>query len=147
MADSREATPRRTHVPRHAVVSVGTANTYGHPSDMVIRALTGNNVPVMCTQITSRCFAADFVHQARSVTLPASPPEFPGLSTAEEQTTPKGDPANIGCASTVLAILSGRDMDLKRYTAHRGVIRDLARHDRGCPMCIPASENASRLVT
>lgn len=42
--------------PDYAVISVGTTNTYKHPDDRTIKALTSNGIKVFCTQATEKCF-------------------------------------------------------------------------------------------
>ncbi|MDA0810193.1 MAG: MBL fold metallo-hydrolase [Planctomycetota bacterium] len=108
--------------PRHAVISVGTSNTHGHPRQYIIDALKSAGTYIMCTQLTCKCWKNNpDLESARSFTLSAQPPEFPGMGSKSEFRK-NGRSSRVGCASTVVVRFEDQKPVIERRNEHSQVI-------------------------
>lgn len=121
---------------KHAIISAGTHNTYGHPRASVIRALRtagGLKRNILCTQMTAQC--CDAAHLRRI---------FPGLmemsnrSGSHKDLTPETSPTRgVSCAGTVL-VKMGRDrLEIERISDHQGRLDELSINPWWHPLCRP----------
>ena len=87
--------------PEYGVVSVGTYNQYGHPTEVSISSLKEAGVKVLCTQMTDKCCGdLESIRSLRStITKPAR-------SMAEPVKTPGGKSKHVACFGTIIAEVS-----------------------------------------
>ena len=118
--------------PRNAVISVGSANSYGHPREEVVRALIGGGPRVLCTQITGQCCG-----DLEAYRLAGGGRIATGRSVAHRSQTAKGVSQDVACAGTVLFNFRGHRLTIRRLKEHRSLIKLLrTRPDlKGDPLC------------
>lgn len=87
--------------PDYGVVSVGTYNKYGHPSEVSISALKEAGVKVLCTQMTAKCCGdlESIRSLRRTITKPAR-------SMTEPVKTHGGKSKHVACFGTIIAEVS-----------------------------------------
>ena len=85
---------------RHAVVSVGTDNQYGHPRMDVVFAARKHNAVVLCTQITRQCCS-----EPERLIPGVIPPTIYSQSHMPRRTS-SGRPVDIACAGSVSVVLT-----------------------------------------
>jgi competence protein ComEC len=100
--------------PAWMVVSVGTANGYGHPSSDWIRAATARKTRPVCTQLTSRCHRS--LDSLQGAVLPRDP------------TMHAPPPNGVACAGTI--IYNTQDGAILRSDLHQSHVSRLH-----TPMC------------
>jgi len=84
---------------KHAIFSVGTANTHDHPRERAPEAARRSGANVFCTQITPKCFRdLDVPEEARRVTV--RPTRF-AQSVSHRKRTDAGKSTSIACAGTI----------------------------------------------
>lgn len=111
-------------VPRFAFFSVGTDNSYDHPSPEMVRAFRGVGSVVVCTQITSKCHANPTSVPGKTV-LPADPAE------------PKLTPSGVACAgSIVVRVPDTGPAEVLRISTHQDAVNGLPTTPV-CPLCRP----------
>jgi beta-lactamase superfamily II metal-dependent hydrolase len=116
--------------PEHAVISVATANSSGHPRPEVIKTLMSTGVRVLCTQITSQC--STHLENLRPGVLS---PHLPGMSRRELPVVGGGDIRHVGCAGTVLAEVSPNRLEIMRMKDHQLGVDKLRQSRDGHPLC------------
>ena len=87
--------------PDYGVVSVGTYNRYGHPTEASISALKEAGVKILCTQMTERC--CDDLESIRSL---RSTVTKPSRSMAKPVKTQGGKSKHVACFGTIIAEVS-----------------------------------------
>jgi len=116
-----------------AIISVGTANQYGHPRADHVRALREAGATILCTQITDRCCSASVLETLRPGVIT---PSVPGASSAKEQKTSSARRSkNVACAGSILAEIGPDHLRLHRLGDHQGAVDDLASRPDGHPLC------------
>lgn len=114
-----------------AIISVGTANTHGHPRQDVVTAMTNRGTKVLCTQITSRCHT-DLESLRPSVLRPLT---FLGRSSPVRDFTSSGNSRNVGCAGTVRVEATATGLIIDRLNDHQRAVDQLPRTAVSCPLC------------
>jgi len=121
---------------KHAVVSVGTQNPYGHPTEEGITSIRDARARVksiLCTQLTERCCDNPVK------TFPA------GLTTPHRrsQSHPEQNPdgRHIACAGTVIARIGLNDVEIIKPTGHRDAVKSLETKPYGHPLCLVPSRS------
>lgn len=112
-----------------AVVSVGTSNPHGHPRGEVLRALRDQGIRILCTQITDRC-CSDLHSIDGALVRPVAQEIFPSSSTMSRN-------AGVGCAGTVLAVLTADNAHVEPLAAHQVAVDQLMGSGNGHPLCRP----------
>jgi competence protein ComEC len=118
--------------PRYAVISVGSNNAHGHPRQEVIRTLRDVDATVLCTQITPQC------HGNLDTLRPGViQPHVVGRSSPRSTDHRSGRSGNVGCAGTVVALVSPESVRIDRLESHQRAVDNLVSMADGCPMCRP----------
>jgi len=115
---------------RHAVISVGTSNNYGHPESMTVAALRESGATIICTQITRQCHD-DLESLRPGVVQPA----FPSRSTRRRELTTSGNSRNVACAGTVISEIGPEAVTIRQLSAHQRAVDGLATTAGGHPLC------------
>jgi competence protein ComEC len=115
----------------HAVLSVGTRNTYGHPRAAVIDALGNAETTVICTQITDQC-CSDLELVRGGLQSPLEPIR---QSVSVRQVNQRGRSKQVACAGTVAAELTDTGFHIRHLTSHQANIDRLAITANGRPLC------------
>ncbi|MEZ6121647.1 MAG: MBL fold metallo-hydrolase [Planctomycetaceae bacterium] len=121
-----------------AIVSVGTRNGYGHPGPETIKAFALSTSQVCCTQITEKC-CGDLESVRPSI---VGVPRFPCRSSTDKDVKRKkrndGSTVirsnNVGCATTISAILTDSGIDFERLDEHRRGVDKLVSNGH-TPLC------------
>lgn len=115
--------------PHVAVVSVGTTNSYGHPHEDVVRALTTCGATVMCTQITTRC-SGDLESVRRNHLVQ----RYIGASSTTAEYTKAGNSRNVPCAGTIRVEVAPNQFVVESLAAHQSMVDQLPTNPT-CPLC------------
>jgi hypothetical protein len=115
---------------KHAIVSVGTSNQYGHPYPATVAALRRAGVCVLCTQITRQCHD-DLESLRPGVVHPSSP----SRSTAYGDLTDRGNSRNVACTGTVLCTVGSNHIRIEHLATHQQAVDRLAGLPDGHPLC------------
>jgi competence protein ComEC len=111
--DAEQASQDRLYseiiTPRYAVVSVGTINTFGHPTQELILSLIKAGVTVLCTQMTPRC-SAD-LEAIRSLRRTIS---RPARSTRSECRSAGGYSKHVACFGSVVAEVFSQEVRISK---------------------------------
>ena len=111
--------------PAHALISVGTDQTFGHPLPELVRALRGAGAVVMCTQITAQC-----------AKKPDALPNRTVLPLAQLTDPTHLAPSGSACAGTVAVVVStNHPPSILRVTEHQTAVNGLAANHH--PLCRP----------
>lgn len=94
---------------RHAIISVGTNNSYEHPNPEHVSALVNGGACVMCTQITKRCIN----DPRRGSSLLQEFNRLPGAAMLSR---------GSGCAGTVLARVNASDVEVIHRNHHQAAV-------------------------
>ncbi len=114
---------------RHAVISVGTTNTYGHPRADVVRSLRASGATVLCTQMTEQC--SDDLESLRTSITPKT---HVGASSNVKQLNLSGRSRNVRCAGTVRVKLVAGKLNIDNLSAHQVAVKNLPQKSK-CPLC------------
>lgn len=98
---------------KKAVFSVGTRNNYYHPLSDHMAAVRGNNIDVVCTQMTPQCYS-DPKQIGKALLMPIL---YPSACTSAH--TAKG------CAGTIVAKVFESHVEIERFEKHQSLIEDL----------------------
>lgn len=109
---------------KHAIISVGTGNRYGHPREEVVKALRRVNVVVLCTQLTTQC--CNDLEAFRHARIPG---EFPAMSDAARHGR------DVGCAGTISAVIDDTAIAIRRIDVHRQFVNSLPLTPNAGPLC------------
>ncbi len=110
--------------PTHALISVGTDQSFGHPLPELVKALRDVDATVMCTQITSQC-----------VKKPDAIPNRTVLPLAQLTDPTHLAPSGTACAGTVAVVLSpNRPPSVLRVAEHQAAVDGLVT-PRQRPLC------------
>jgi competence protein ComEC len=110
--------------PAHALISVGTDQSFGHPLPELVKALRDVDATVMCTQITSQC-----------VKKPDALPNRTVLPLAQLTDPTHLAPSGTACAGTVAVVVSTtRPPTVLRVEAHQAAVDGLATA-KNRPLC------------
>lgn len=110
--------------PTHALISVGTDQSFGHPLPELVKALRDTDATVMCTQITSQC-----------VKKPDALPNRTVLPLAQLTDPTHLAPSGTACAGTVAVVLSpSRPPSVLRVEEHQAAVDGLVT-PRQRPLC------------
>jgi competence protein ComEC len=115
---------------KHAIISVGSANTYGHPRKEVIHALKSTDTAILCTQITQQC-CTNIKNLRPGVISPATASQskpFTVLNT-------KDGSCDVACAGSVNADISTAQVEISRLQEHQDAVDQLNTSPHGKPMC------------
>lgn len=115
---------------RLAIVSVGTANDYGHPNEACVTALRSTGADVVCTQITPRCH--DTLESLRPGVIP---PDSPSQSRRAHDVTQGGRSRNVACAGTVVSEIGPETVRIRRFDEHQRAVDSLSGSPAGHPLC------------
>jgi competence protein ComEC len=116
--------------PRHAIASIATSNTYGHPHAEVIRVINSTGATILCTQITRKC--CDFPELIRPGVLT---PVLPGRSERTTDLTGAGNSRNVACGGTIVAEFSHSQFTIHRLDDHQTAINRLVSTNGFHPLC------------
>ncbi|MCE9566470.1 MAG: MBL fold metallo-hydrolase [Planctomycetes bacterium] len=116
--------------PKHAIVSVGTSNTEGHPRGEVTDELRKLGAVVVCTQLTKQCCKRP--ESQRPALIPLI---IPGRSRAVKTSTRSGNSKDIGCAGTVVVDITPDAFAIRRLTQHRSAVGAMGRKAGCSPLC------------
>ena len=116
---------------RHAVLSVGTRNTFGHPKPIVVEALRQSGATVICTQITDQCCSD--LEQVRPGLL--QPLEQVRNSVSHAKKNSGGRSQRVACAGTVVAEIGVGGISIRSLTSHQQGVDGLAGCAYGAPLC------------
>jgi beta-lactamase superfamily II metal-dependent hydrolase len=106
--DAQEKLYSKVIRPEYGIVSVGTNNQYGHPSDVTIAALRKAGVKVLCTQMTEKCCddLEKIRHMRSIVTRPAR------SRAKATKTTAHRSSKHIACYGTIFAEISSEQVKI-----------------------------------
>lgn len=118
--------------PQFGVISVGSSNQYGHPLASTISALQNNNVKILCTQITPRCF-----DDLESIRPGLVKPFFgPSQSTAKVRKTSQAHwSKGVGCVGSIVVEVSPNKVNVRPYNTLQREINQLIGSDNFHPLC------------
>ncbi len=114
----------------HAVLSVGTSNTYDHPRPETISALRQAGSVVMCTQLTPQCHS-----DPERLRPGVIPPAVPSQSRRPIDTTQSGRSRNLACAGTVITEIDPTGVVIHRLPLHQAAVDHLVTAPGGHPLC------------
>jgi competence protein ComEC len=117
-----------------AIVSVGTSNTYKHPRDDVIKALTSRGTRVMCTQITHQCNGQNRKMEFLRPGIIA-PSIYVGKSSRVQDLTSSKNSRNVACAGTIRVAMSTITMVVDRIDEHQLAVDKLSTLTTHMPLC------------
>lgn len=118
--------------PQFGVISVGSSNQHGHPLASTISALRNNNVKILCTQITPRCF-----DDLESIRPGLVKPFFgPSQSTAKVRKTSRARwSKDVGCVGSIVVEVSPNKVNVRPYNTLQREINQLIGSDNFHPLC------------
>ncbi len=116
--------------PRHAIVSTGTSNRYGHPYEATIHALCECGATVLCTQVTYQCHS-----ELESLRPGVISPTVPSASFLKGDFTTGGNSRNLACASTVISEIGPDVITIRRLEEHQAQVDAMANMSQGLPLC------------
>jgi competence protein ComEC len=118
--------------PKVAVVSVGTANNFGHPREDVIQEIRKAKAKVMCTQLTKKC--CDLLEELRPGVID---PHTASRSSRTRDVTSSGNSRHVACAGTVVVELDQNGVRVERKDSHDRRIDRLMSQGKLKPICRP----------
>jgi hypothetical protein len=111
----------------YAIVSVGTSNHHGHPSEYGVRALRDESrAKILCTQMTSRC--CDDAELLRRNWL------VPDIHSQSHPSI-RPDAPHVACAGTVVAEIGPDVVTIDVWRKHQDEVDRLRGMDIGHPLC------------
>ena len=115
--------------PGIAIISLGTTNTYGHPREDVVQALTSCGAIVMCTQMTKRCS-----EDLESVRRRHLVQRYLGASSTTPHYAAAGNSRSVACAGSIRVEISRDHLTVDLLSAHQSMVDKLPVHPV-CPLC------------
>ena len=119
----------QTIIPQVALISVGSANTKGHPRPEVIRALKEAGARILCTQITPQCH--DELKAYGQVSLNLNLRLHQALSPDSLQAKRS---KHVACAGTIVADLLDGLVRFGIAAQHEALVRQKVK----TPLCMSA---------
>lgn len=117
---------------KFAIISVGTNNSYYHPREDVVKAITSSGATLICTQVTPQCCAVADLNRWKGLS-----PLFPGRSMGNVEVDKNGARCNVPCGGTILAEITSARVNVKRLGQHQVVVDQFANSGSGnvVPLC------------
>jgi beta-lactamase superfamily II metal-dependent hydrolase len=110
----------------HAILSVGTTNTFGHPKPVGVESLRDvARSKILCTQITQQC-CEEPERLGQGVIAP---------DVFSRSHSSRGRRGQVACAGTVIVDIGQERVTIQRLAEHQAAVDHLKKTPGGHPLC------------
>lgn len=118
--------------PKYGIISVGTRNERGHPTQEAIAAAMAMGVKILCTQMTGECcYNLESIRSRRKII------NKPSRSSAKEDRSSQGHSRNVACFGSVVAEISPSQVNILNIAQYKQDVEKFSTVPNFQPLCNP----------